>query len=73
MNVKFILPSDKYPKDHPHGSDLDNLLKPFLDAIGATVLSEAEGKDGAIVRLSVSKRKARGSEPTGARLVLNEL
>lgn len=73
MNLKFVLPADKYPLDHPYGSDLDNLVKRFLDALGHTVLSKAEGKDGAIVRLSVSKRKASKGEPTGVRMILNEL
>ena len=72
MNVKFILPKDKYHKDHPYGTDLDNLLKRFLDAVGTTVLSETEGKDGAIVRLSVSKRKVRGNEKTGVRMILGD-
>ena len=39
LNLTFVLPKDKYPKDHPYGPDLDNLLKRFLDAIGTTVLS----------------------------------
>ena len=73
MNLKFVLPADKYPADHPYGPDLDNLLKRFLDALGHTVLSKAEGKDGAVVRLSVSKRKASKGEPTGVRMILNEL
>ena len=73
MNVKFILPADKYPSDHPYGPDLDNLLKRFLDALGRTVLSKAEGKDGAVVKLTVSKRKAREGEATGVRMILNEL
>lgn len=73
MSVKFVLPADKYPADHPHGPDLDNLLKRFLDALGRTVLSKAEGKDGAVVKLTVSKRKAREGEATGVRMILNEL
>lgn len=73
MTVKFILPKDKYPSDHPHGTDLDNLLKRFQDALGETVLSETPGKDGAIVKLTASKRQARGGEPTGVNLILKEL
>ncbi|MFC1939914.1 RusA family crossover junction endodeoxyribonuclease [Chloroflexota bacterium] len=73
INVSFILPKDKYPKDHPQGPDLDNLLKRFLDALCATVLSEAEGKDGAIVKLTVSKKQVRSAELSGVRMILNEL
>ena len=29
LKVTFLLPADKYPKDYPYGSDLDNLLKRF--------------------------------------------
>jgi len=73
LNLRFVLPEDKYPGDHPYGSDLDNLLKRFLDALCETILSEVEGKDGAIVRLTVSKRQARKNELTGVRMILNEL
>ena len=73
MNLKFILPLDKYPTDHPYGPDLDNLLKRLFDALNDTVLSEVEGNDGAIVRLSASKRKVRGNEKTGVRMIINEL
>ena len=73
LNLIFVLPKDKYPADHPHGPDLDNLLKRFLDALGRTVLSKAEGKDGAVVKLTVSKRKAREGEATGVRMIFNEL
>lgn len=73
LDLEFILPSDKYPADHPYGPDLDNLLKRFLDALQATVLSHVEDGDGAIVQLSVSKREVRKGEETGVRMILNEL
>lgn len=73
LNLKFVLPKDKYPKDHPHGPDLDNLSKRLLDALCATMLSKVEGKDGAIVKLTVSKHQARKNELTGVRMILNEL
>ena len=73
LNLKFVLPEDKYPKDHPYGPDLDNLLKRFFDALCDTILSEVEGKDGAIVRLTVSKRQARKNELTGVRMILSEI
>ena len=40
VNVTFILPMDKYPKDHPHGPDLDNLLKRLFDALNKTIYSK---------------------------------
>ena len=73
MNLKFVLPADKYPLDHPYGSDLDNLVKRLLDALGMTIFANVPGKDGAVVRLTVSKRKARRGESTGVRMILNEL
>ncbi|HVO72492.1 MAG TPA: hypothetical protein VMT35_00600 [Ignavibacteriaceae bacterium] len=45
LNVTFLLPADKYPRDYPYGSDLDNLLKRFQDALNETIFSEAKGKD----------------------------
>ena len=73
MKLSFVLPKDKYPTDHPYGPDLDNLLKRLFDALNYTVLSEVEGNDGAIVRLSASKHKVRRGEQTGVRMILNEL
>lgn len=73
MNLKFVLPADKYPLDHPYGSDLDNLLKRLFDALNTTIFSKITGRDGAVVQLTVSKRKASQSERTGVRMILNEL
>lgn len=73
MNLKFVLPADKYPLDHPYGSDLDNLVKRLLDALNMTIFANVPGKDGAVVRLTVSKRKVFKNEPTGVRMILNEL
>ena len=71
--MKFILPENYSAKCHAYEKDLDNLLKRFQDALSTTVLSEADGKDGAIVKLIASKRPAQGSEPTGAKMILEEL
>jgi Holliday junction resolvase RusA-like endonuclease len=68
LDVTFVLPPDRFPEDHPHGNDLDNLLKRLLDALGETVLREAPGKDGSIMELTARKRKALRDEPTGARI-----
>ena len=73
MNLTFVLPENKYPTDHPYGPDLDNLVKRFFDALNTTVFSMVPGMDGAVVKLTVSKRKVRKGKPTGARMILNEL
>lgn len=70
IEVEFVLPSDKFQRDFPFGGDLDNLLKRLLDALGMTILSEAPGKDGAILRLCASKRCTRPGEQAGARIVV---
>jgi len=70
MTVMFVLPSDKYPTDHPYGPDLDNLMKRLLDALNDTVFSEVAGKDGSVVELLVSKREAVQGEPTGAAVTI---
>lgn len=72
MEVEFVLPTDKFPKDFPFGMDLDNLLKRLLDALGKTVLKDLPGKDSAIVDLRASKRPARNGEATGARVIIRE-
>jgi Holliday junction resolvase RusA-like endonuclease len=73
LDVTFVLPKDRFPEDHPHGTDLDNLLKRLLDALGKTVLREAPGKDGAITELRAKKRMVREGEPCGARIRITEL
>lgn len=72
MKVVFVLPEDKYPPDYPYGPDLDNLMKRLFDALNKTVFSQVQGKDSSVVQLVVSKRKARRSEPTGARIIIVE-
>jgi Holliday junction resolvase RusA-like endonuclease len=72
LDVVFVLPPDRFPEDHPHGNDLDNLLKRLLDALGETVLREAPGKDGAILEVTARKRKALVHEPTGARIRISK-
>ena len=70
MIVVFVLPEDKYPLDHPYGPDLDNLMKRLLDALNDTIFSKVAGKDGSVVQLVVSKRKAMQNERTGARVII---
>src|SRR6266545_4638347 len=72
LEVEFVLPRDRFPRDHPYGTDLDNLLKRLLDALKGTVLSTLPGTDGAIVELRASKIPASPGETTGARIVLTD-
>ena len=65
MKVTFLLPPDKFPSDLPYGSDLDNLLKRFMDALNDTVFSEATGKDSCVVSLTVMKTRAKSREVSG--------
>ena len=73
MIVVFVLPENKYPSDLPYGPDLDNLMKRLFDALNKTIFSEVPGGDSSVVQLMVSKRRALLDEPTGARIILNEL
>ena len=73
LDVDFILPASKFPSDVPFGSDLDNLLKNLLDALGKTILRNAEGRDSAILEINARKRKARPGERTGARISLSRV
>ena len=72
LEVEFVLPVDRFPKDHPYGTDLDNLLKRLLDALKGTVLGRAPGTDAAVVELRASKTPAGPGEKTGARIVLTD-
>jgi Holliday junction resolvase RusA-like endonuclease len=72
IDITFILPGSKYPKDHPYGSDLDNLTKRLFDALNNTIFSEAPGKDGSVIKMIVSKRKAVKDKPTGALIIVTE-
>jgi len=62
LEVTFFLPPNKYPADHPHGPDLDNLIKRLGDALSHTVLSTAPGKDGAIVELDAKKKPVKSTK-----------
>ena len=71
-DITFVLPENKYPKDHPYGSDLDNLLKRLSDALNMTVFADAPGKDGSIVKVTASKRRVSEAEPPGAHVKISE-
>jgi Holliday junction resolvase RusA-like endonuclease len=66
LRVTFLLPPSKFPGDHPFGSDLDNLLKLFGDALQDTVLRDAPGKDGAIVSVEAAKARVASEAESGA-------
>ena len=66
LKVTFRLPANKFPGDHPYGSDLDNLLKRFCDALEHTIFSEVPGGDGCIVGIRARKVKARRDQDVGA-------
>ncbi|MDO8577679.1 MAG: RusA family crossover junction endodeoxyribonuclease, partial [Dehalococcoidales bacterium] len=73
VEITFVLPSNKYPTDCPYGSDLDNLLKRFFDALNKTIFLDVAGKDGSVVELTAFKRKATDADPTGAYLNIREI
>jgi hypothetical protein len=68
LKVTFVLPSDKFPPDYPFGSDLDNLLKRFMDALNDTIFSDAKGKDSCVVLITTMKTKAETNSEAGALL-----
>ena len=68
MKVTFFLPANKFPSDLPHGPDLDNLLKRFMDALKKTVFSEAEGCDSCVVAITATKTKVGSDSEAGAHL-----
>ncbi len=70
LEVEFVLWPGSSPTDHPCGPDLDNLLKNLMDGLNDTVLKNAPGGDGAIIRLTATKRTRRNDEPTGAKIVI---
>lgn len=71
VEVSFVLPPNKYPTDHPYGPDLDNLLKRLFDALNKTIFSEVPGKDGSVISLKATKRKATNSETTGVHIIIS--
>ena len=72
LDVEFVLPRNRSPTNFPFANDLDNLLKRLLDALGVTVLSDADGGDSSIVELHATKRLAEEGEETGATLLITD-
>lgn len=65
----FCFPKNKYPKDLPHGPDLDNCLKFLLDELQKTILEN----DSLIVKLHASKRKAKVGESCGVNIKIKPI
>ena len=65
LRVTFKLPSDKFNGKNPYGTDLDNLLKRFLDALSKTVFSDAPGQDACVVSLEASKVHVQNPKEAG--------
>ena len=70
LRVTFLLPPNKFPPDCPFGPDLDNLLKPFLDALNETIFRNARGMDSCIISLEVMKTRVASDLEAGARIEL---
>jgi len=68
LHVTFLLPPNKFPNDLPYGSDLDNLMKRFSDALNETIFSDTEGKDSCIIEMSIMKTKVDSIDEAGALL-----
>lgn len=66
LEVEFLLPPEKYPKDFPYGPDLDNLLKLFMDGLQKHVLKN----DSLVVRLIATKRQVETQDETGACVII---
>jgi Holliday junction resolvase RusA-like endonuclease len=65
VRVTFRLARDKFHEANPYGTDLDNLLKRFFDALGKTVFSEAPGKDACVVAIEAAKVLVQNPSESG--------
>ena len=66
LRVTFFLADEAYRTAPPYGPDLDNLLKPFLDALKKTVLQSQE--DAGIISIQATKARAGPGQRPGALL-----
>jgi hypothetical protein len=71
--LRFVLPPDRYPRDHPYGPDVDNLSVTVLDALNETIFSAVPGKDGSVLWLEVMKLKASTAEEAGLVIIVESL
>ncbi|SRR5258706_4677819 len=65
VRVTFKLSQEKFHPTNPYGTDLDNLLKRFFDALSRTVFSEAPGKDACIVAIEAAKVLVQNPNESG--------
>ena len=68
LKLTFLLPPDKFPKDLPYGSDLDNLVKRFMDALDKTIFRETPGGDSCVIAMHVMKTRVESTQEAGAML-----
>ena len=69
----FPSPTREVSERSPIGSDLDNLLKRFFDALIETVFLDAPGKDGIVVSIEATKVRVGHSGEAGADLEIIEI
>ena len=65
VRVTFKLSKEKFHDANPYGTDLDNLLKRFCDALSQTVFSDARGKDACIVAIEAAKVLVQNPSESG--------
>lgn len=65
VRVTFKLARDKFHDANPFGTDLDNLLKRFFDALSQTVFSQAPGKDACVVAIEAAKVLVQNPSESG--------
>ena len=72
LRVDFRLPADKFANDNPFGPDIDNLLKPLLDGLKATLFRDHPEKvsDSCVMRVIAKKSRASAAKPPGAVLTV---
>ena len=65
VRVTFKLTNEKFHDANPYGTDLDNLLKRFFDALSRTVFAQAPGKDACIVAIEAAKVLVQNPSESG--------
>ena len=65
VRVTFKLSKEKFHDANPYGTDLDNLLKRFFDALSQTVFSDAPGKDACVVAIEAAKVLVQNPSESG--------
>jgi Holliday junction resolvase RusA-like endonuclease len=65
VRVTFKLARDKFHDASPFGTDLDNLLKRFFDALSQTVFSDAPGRDACVVAIEAAKVLVQNPSESG--------